>query len=75
MPTEITDPSASVAEFKLLGNEGEMSSFQVVRKSNQEKLFDTTQGAFVYNDQFIQISTDLVQGSSIYGFGENNHER
>jgi hypothetical protein len=30
-------------------------------------------GAFVYNDQFLQISTKL-SSPYVYGFGENNHE-
>lgn len=30
-------------------------------------------GAFVYTDQFLQLSTYL-ESENIYGFGENNHE-
>ena len=47
-------------------------SFKVIRNSDGEVIFDTSFGGFVYCNQFIQITTLLH--SSIYGFGENNHE-
>ncbi len=48
-------------------------SFKIIRNSDNEVIFDTSFGGFVYCDQFIQISTRL--NSSIYGLGENNHEQ
>lgn len=47
-------------------------SFKVIRNSNNEVIFDTGFGGFIYCDQFIQISSHL--SASIFGFGENNHE-
>ncbi len=48
-------------------------SFRIIRNSNNEIIFDTSFGGFVYCDQFIQISTKLFT-EYVYGFGENNHE-
>ena len=44
-----------------------------MRNSDNETIFDTSFGGFVFCDQFIQISTKL-HTEYIYGFGENNHE-
>ena len=44
-------------------------SFRLVRKSNDEVLFDTANGAFVFSDQYLQISTRLPS-TNIYGFGK-----
>ena len=77
LPDEITDTTNTAAEFKLIESSlSQLASFQIKRRDdNNNVLFDTTNGAFVYNDQFLQISTDLHPDSAIYGFGENNHER
>lgn len=47
--------------------------FKVIRKSTGTVLFDTSIGAMVFSDQFLQIATILPTGSNVYGFGENNH--
>jgi hypothetical protein len=75
LPKEIPDSTKSVLEFKLLGDLNQISSFQVLRRNTNDILFDSSNGSFIFNDQFIQISTNLIEGSSVFGFGENNHER
>lgn len=47
--------------------------FKIVRNSDNNTIFDTSMGPFIYEDQFIQLSTKL-SSPYIYGFGENNHE-
>ncbi|XP_063961375.1 lysosomal alpha-glucosidase-like isoform X2 [Lytechinus pictus] len=47
------------------------TGFNVIRKANQEVIFNTTIGpGFIYCDQFIQISSSL-SSSFVYGLGEH----
>lgn len=74
LPNQIDDWTKNAAEFKFEEDLNSMSSFQILRRGTNDILFDTTEGGFVFTDQFIQISTNLINGSAVYGFGENNHE-
>jgi alpha-glucosidase (family GH31 glycosyl hydrolase) len=38
-----------------------------------EKIYFSCIIGMVYNDQFLQIATNLPANSNVYGFGENNH--
>ncbi|KAL4237199.1 hypothetical protein ACF0H5_005579 [Mactra antiquata] len=58
------------AEFKVISQDP--FAFQIIRKSNNEILWDTSVGGFTFSNQFIQISTKLPS-KYIYGFGENVH--
>ncbi|XP_036301753.1 sucrase-isomaltase, intestinal [Pipistrellus kuhlii] len=49
-------------------------SIKVLRKSNNNTLFDTSVGPLVYSDQYLQISTRLPS-EYFYGFGEHIHKR
>lgn len=44
-------------------------SFQVLRKNNGRKIFDSSLGGLVISDQFLQIS-GLIPSENIYGFAE-----
>ncbi|ORY93432.1 alpha glucosidase [Syncephalastrum racemosum] len=44
--------------------------FQVIRKSDKAKLFDTTDFPLVFEDQYLEVSTALPEDASIYGLGE-----
>jgi hypothetical protein len=72
-PETLVDKSKSKAQFKLEQTDNGLIYFKIVRKSNNEVLFDTSFGGFVYTDQFLQIATK-INSPYIYGFGENNHE-
>jgi maltase-glucoamylase len=48
-------------------------TFKITRRSTGTVLFDTSLGAMVFCDQFLQITTILPAGSDVYGFGQNNH--
>lgn len=61
-------PPESDYEFKYTENP---FSFQIVRKSDKETLFNTTELPFVFEDQYLEISTHLPsEGTNIYGLGE-----
>ncbi|EEC69878.1 hypothetical protein OsI_00249 [Oryza sativa Indica Group] len=45
--------------------------FAVHRKSSREALFNTSCGALVFKDQYIEASTSLPRDAALYGLGEN----
>ena len=60
-----------VKEFDYdFGYENNPFGFYVNRKSDGEKIFDTTSQRFIFKDQYIEVSTKLPEKSNIYGFGE-----
>lgn len=48
-------------------------SFQVIRKSNREVLFDTTGHALVFEQQYLRLQTSLPPHANIYGLGEHTN--
>ncbi|CAH3034609.1 unnamed protein product [Porites lobata] len=48
-------------------------SLKIVRKENGAILWDSSVGVLIFEDQFIQISTQ-PPSSYVYGFGEQEHE-
>jgi hypothetical protein len=80
VPIEIFKPKAAsnfdntLASFEYTINEKtNLFEWKIVRRDNNQVLFDSSNGAFVFNKQFLQISTKLAS-DKVYGFGENNHE-
>ncbi|XP_060598146.1 sucrase-isomaltase, intestinal-like [Ruditapes philippinarum] len=59
--------------YKIKITGGDNFSFQVLRTSNGEVLWDTGIGGLTFSEQFLQISTKLPS-KNIYGFGENVHD-
>lgn len=45
-------------------------SFKVIRKSDKEAIFDTTNMPLVFEDQYLELSTAIPNDANIYGFGE-----
>lgn len=73
-PAKLADPSLSLARFVRVEDPvTKLFSFRIVRRSNNEVLFDTSNGALIYSDQYLQFSTKLPS-TNLYGLGENNHE-
>ncbi|GMR33125.1 hypothetical protein PMAYCL1PPCAC_03320, partial [Pristionchus mayeri] len=70
LPRE-TIPSEESLFVEVLG--GDVSSFNVRREDNN-KLFDTSIGGLIFNDQFIQIAALLPGEGAMYGWGENIHQ-
>lgn len=54
-------------EFKFQHNP---FSFQVIRKSNQQVLFDTTGHRLVFEAQYLELTSKLPKDANIYGIGE-----
>ena len=44
--------------------------FQVIRKSDNAVIFDTTNYPLVFEDQYLEITTAVPDDANIYGFGE-----
>lgn len=44
--------------------------FQVIRKSDKEVIFDTTNYPLVFEDQYLEVSTAVPDDTNIYGIGE-----
>lgn len=47
-------------------------SFRVVRRSNQEVLFDSGAASLVFEDQYVRVRTYLPEEPNIYGLGEHS---
>ncbi|CAM0142249.1 hypothetical protein VKS41_002270 [Umbelopsis sp. WA50703] len=45
-------------------------AFKVVRKSDNETIFDTTGQPLVFEDQYLELTTQVPDDANIYGFGE-----
>lgn len=79
VPLELNDvrnPNSFVSDFIFTWENragDNMFQFKIIRRSSNAVLFDTSIGAFVFEDQFLQIATILPTSSNVYGFGQNNH--
>ncbi len=75
MPSLNASEVATSARFELSEDpETKVVSWRILRTVDNEVLFDTGFGGFVYTDKFLQVATSLSTEHHIYGFGENNHE-
>ncbi|KAF2168529.1 glycoside hydrolase family 31 protein [Zasmidium cellare ATCC 36951] len=48
--------------------------FRVLRAETGEELFSTYGHVIVYEDQFLELATDMVDGYNVYGLAENIHD-
>jgi alpha-glucosidase len=46
-------------------------SFQVIRSTSNEVIFDTTGSPFIFQRQYIKLQTKLPENPNIYGLGEH----
>ncbi|XP_020616218.1 maltase-glucoamylase, intestinal-like [Orbicella faveolata] len=65
--SKASDPTYTV-EFK-----NDPFSLKILRKDTDAVLWDSSVGPFIFEDQFIQISTQ-PPSSFVYGFGEQEHQ-
>lgn len=49
-------------------------NFKIVRKNTQTAIWDSSIGGLIFEDQQIQIATNLPS-KNLYGFGDNNHRQ
>ena len=69
-PSKLADPAQSMARFEKVEDPvTKLFSFRIVRRSNNEVLFDTSDGALIYSDQYLQFSTKLPS-TNLYGLGK-----
>ncbi|KAI9732344.1 MAG: hypothetical protein M1834_001551 [Cirrosporium novae-zelandiae] len=47
-------------------------SFQIVRKSSEEVLFDTSVASLIFESQYIRLRTSLPSNPYLYGLGEHS---
>ncbi|GMH45019.1 hypothetical protein BSKO_12976 [Bryopsis sp. KO-2023] len=45
--------------------------FSIVRKSNKEVLFNTSEHRFIFKDQYIEITSTIPEDAALYGLGES----
>uniref|UniRef100_A0A914ZM23 P-type domain-containing protein n=1 Tax=Parascaris univalens TaxID=6257 RepID=A0A914ZM23_PARUN len=65
--------SVSSDSFHVItANDSDVFSFSVQRLSTKTSIWDTSIGAFLFADNYIQIAT-LLPTDRIYGFGEHAH--
>ncbi|KAK0880551.1 hypothetical protein LTR87_005673 [Friedmanniomyces endolithicus] len=48
--------------------------FKITRSSNGEELFSTYGHVIVYEDQFLELVTNMVENYNVYGLAENIHD-
>lgn len=44
--------------------------FKVIRKSDKQVIFDTTEYPLVFEDQYLEVSTAVPRDTNLYGLGE-----
>jgi alpha-glucosidase len=54
-----------------LGSNDPTFQFKVSRTSNGEELFSTYGYVLVYEDQFLELKTSMVEDYNIYGLGKS----
>ncbi|KAG0001961.1 hypothetical protein BGZ65_003041 [Modicella reniformis] len=70
-------PSNYLLDYEVVWKDPNSFAFTVLRKSTGEKLFDTTLLGLTMKDQYLELSTHLLGGTSegrtanLYGLGEN----
>lgn len=52
--------------------EEEPFGFRIIRKSDGDVLFDTTNQTMIFEEQFVRFSSRLSEGSNIQGLGQHN---
>ncbi|XP_047134482.1 lysosomal alpha-glucosidase isoform X1 [Hydra vulgaris] len=71
VPIPVPDvTSKALSPNYLVTYTNELFGFKVTRLSNNETIFDSSVGGFIFSDQFLQISS-LLPSENIYGLGEH----
>ncbi|KAM8812030.1 putative maltase-glucoamylase 2 [Rhynchonycteris naso] len=65
---------AAYLDYDIRVTEKKPFRFQIMRKSNQRVLLDTSIGPLLYTDQYLQLSFRLPS-ANVYGLGEHVHQR
>lgn len=71
---ERPDQKPSSTDYDIQYVDDPVFGIKVTRKSTGTVIFDTVLPTFIYEDQFLQISTRLPS-KNVYGLGEHNHRQ
>lgn len=71
-PTIQSGSSMSVSDLVFSWSNSPSFSFKVSRASSGEVLFDTTGSVLVFENQFLELKTKMVENYNIYGLAEGN---
>lgn len=72
-PSQDDGASAKGSDLKFSWSNDPSFSFKVERASSGEVLFDTTGNVIVFEDQFLELATNMVPDYNIYGLAESLH--
>eukprot|EP00762_Andalucia_godoyi_P004432 ANDGO_08168.mRNA.1 putative alpha-glucosidase Os06g0675700 len=64
--------TAETANYKVVIS-NDPFAFQIIRGSDEEVVFDTNSFAFVFEDQYLSLTTHLPNNPHVYGLGERIH--
>lgn len=70
-PDNSSSVSVDASELEFSYQESPFS-FRVVRKANEEVLFDSSAAPLVFQDEYLRLRTALPQNPSLYGLGEHS---
>ncbi|KAF2677493.1 glycoside hydrolase family 31 protein [Lentithecium fluviatile CBS 122367] len=80
LPSHIVDQpewdgktTAESSDLKFEWSNDPTFQFRVLRASNNEELFSTYGHVIVYEDQFLELVTNMVEDYNVYGLAENIH--
>ena len=68
------ETTASSSDLKFTWTNEPSFQFKVTRTSTGEELFSTYSHVVVYEDQFIELVTNMIDDYNVYGLAENIHD-
>ncbi|KAJ5630886.1 uncharacterized protein N7484_010986 [Penicillium longicatenatum] len=76
VPAPESDGKTTKSNSDLIFDWSDSPSFQfkITRASNGEELFSTYGHVLVYEDQFLEVVTNMISNYNVYGLAENIHE-
>ncbi|KAH7039727.1 extracellular alpha-glucosidase aglu [Microdochium trichocladiopsis] len=72
-PDNSCDAGSSNSDLVFQWSNTPSFQFQVIRKSDNNVLFDTSGNVIVFEDQFLELKTSMVPNYNVYGLAENLH--
>lgn len=73
-PTWDGSTSKENCDLQLTWTNDPTFQFKISRTSNDEELFSTYGHVIVYEDQFIELVTNMIDDYNVYGLAENIHD-
>ncbi|KAI1635011.1 glycoside hydrolase family 31 protein [Biscogniauxia mediterranea] len=73
-PSRDGNTTISNSDLKFDWSNSPSFQFKISRSSNGEELFSTYGHVLVYENQFLEVVTNMVQDYNVYGLAENIHD-